>query len=238
MHHPSKAFPALLVLAAVVAGGCAAGKDSSTTGAPAATGTTADADAAQNDRPVSLLERVGHFFRPKSRVEEVPAGTMLAVRFVDGLSSATSEVGESVRAEVARAVSVRGVETIPGGSTLIGDVTVAHPPKIGGRAELAVTFHDLQLPSGEMVTVDTGASWTGKSEKAKDIATIAGAVVGGAILGHQVDGGDRGKVVGGIVGGAAGSAIAHETRGKPLVVPAGTVVELKLGAPVRIAVSA
>ena len=170
-------------------------------------------------------------------VKEVPAGTALAVRFLDGLSSETSAVGETVRAEVARPVRVGGVETIPDGSTLLGEVTAARPPKIGGRAALAVSFHTLQLPSGETADIAAGASWAGKSEKGKDAATIAGGVIGGAILGHQVDG-DQGKILGGILGGAAGTAIAHGTHGRPLIVPAGSIIEMKLANPVQVEVAA
>ena len=41
----------------------------------------------------------------------------------------------------------------------------------------------------------------------------------------------------GILGGATSTAIAHQTHGKPLMVPAGIVIEVKLGNPVRIEVA-
>lgn len=228
MHCIYKGFLIVVCAASVVAGGCAGGKNSSITG---------EERAAVAERPAPLAERIGNLFRPATEVKEIPAGTAMAVRFVDGLSSETTGVGRRVRAEVARPVTVDGVEAIPDGSTLLGDVTVSHPPKIGGRAALAVSFHTLQLTSGKTAPVEAVVSWRGKSEKGKDAATIAGSVIGGAILGHQVDA-DAGKIVGGIVGGAAGTAIAHKTHGKPLVIPAGTVIELRLAAPVRVEVRA
>ena len=234
MNRLSKALTVALCAASLAASGCAAGKNSSTTAEESRPEKSVAGRSAE--RSPTLLERVGHLFTPETVVKEVPAGTALAVRFVDGLSSETSAVGETVRAKVARPVRMNGVKAIPNGSTLLGKVTASRPPKIGGRAALAVSFHTLQLPSGETAAIDAGASWAGKSEKGKDAATIAGSVIGGAILGHQADG-DKGKVVGGILGGAAGTAIAHQTHGKPLVVPAGIVIEVKLGNPVRVAVA-
>jgi hypothetical protein len=226
---------ALGLCAAAVAAGACAGKDSSTGAAAAAGEPVAARPASGPAASPSLLERVGRLFRREPVVKEVAAGTTLAVRFIDSLSSETSDVGQGVRAEVTRPVTVDGVETIPAGSTAQGEVTLARPPKIGGRAQLAVRFTTLKLPSGAEVPIAAGASWAGKSEKAKDAGTIAGSVIGGAILGHQVDGG-KGKVVGGILGGAAGTAIAHGTHGRPLVVPAGTAVELTLETAVRVEV--
>ncbi len=224
-------------VAALVAGACT-GKNSSLAEAQteSAQTTAGPAEPRDGEPSPSLLERVGHLFGREPEVKVVPAGTELAVRFVDSLSSETSRVGQGARAEVTRTVRVDGVETIPAGSTLEGEVTAAHPPKIGGRAELVVRFTRLQLPSGDEVPIDAGASWIGKSEKGKDAGTIAGSVIGGAILGHQVDG-RNGKIVGGILGGAAGTALAHQTRGRPLVVPAGTAIVVELEDPVRVEIA-
>jgi hypothetical protein len=232
MHRLTQALLVAFCSVSIVAFGCAVGKNSSTNTQESRSEPTATRSA---DRSPTLLERVGHLFAPESVVKVVPAGTALAVRFLDGLSSETSAVGETVRAEIAQPVRVGDVEAIPNGSTLLGEITAARPPKIGGRAALAVSFHTLQLPSGQTADIDAGASWAGKSEKGKDAAAIAGGVIGGAILGHQVDG-DQGKVLGGILGGAAGTAIAHETHGKPLIVPAGSVIKVKLSNPVRVEV--
>lgn len=231
-NHLKALFAFVLCGVALVCGACA-GKNSSSVAAKTDDATAVD--SIPEPEPPSLVDRVGRLFRPEPVVVEVPAGSELAARVLDSLSSETSRVGDDVRAEVTRPLSADGIVAIPAGSTVEGEVTAAHPPKIGGRAALAVRFTTLKLPSGQEVEIAAGASWTGKSEKGKDAGTIAGGVVGGAILGHQVDG-KKGKVLGGIVGGAAGTAIAHGTHGKPLVVPAGTALGLTLDRPVRVAV--
>ena len=76
----------------------------------------------------------------------------------------------------------------------------------------------------------------GKSQTGKDAAIIGGATLGGAILGNAVDPGE-GTKIGAIVGGVAGAIAAKKTKGKPVEVPAGTVMTLELSQPVTIEVT-
>lgn len=167
----------------------------------------------------------------------VPAGTPVAVRLLDTASSHESVVGQTVSAEVVNDVTAGGEVAIPAGSTVIGRVTEARRPGIGGQALVAVDFVSVELPSGETAPLSATVSAVGKSERGKDVATIIGGTAAGAILGHQVEDGDEGKVVGGIVGGGIGTAIAKGTRGKPVAIPAGTVVDLELEGPVTVEVA-
>lgn len=167
----------------------------------------------------------------------VPAGTAVSVRLLDTASSHESAVGQAVTAEVVSDVTVGGEVAIPAGSTVIGQVSQARRPGIGGQALVAVDFVSVELPSGDTVPLSARVSAVGKSERGKDVATIVGGTAAGAILGHQVEDGDEGKVVGGIVGGGIGTAIAKGTQGKPVTLPAGTVVDLELEGPVTVEVA-
>lgn len=164
----------------------------------------------------------------------LPAQTVLLVEMASGLSSHTSQPGEAFRARVAQEVSVSGRLAVPVGSSVYGKVTEAHPAnKIGGRAKLALVFHTLELPGGEPVAIAASFDLAGKSQRTKDAAMIGGGVVGGAILGDQVDEG-KGTAIGAIIGGLAGTAAAKKTRGKPVQVPAGTMLTLTLTQPVTV----
>jgi len=172
-------------------------------------------------------------FTPEPVIKQVPAGTALTVRFLDTVSSHQSQPGATFLTEVEEAVLVDELVAIPEGSRVVGTVVEARGPKIGGRARLSLSFHRLELPSGESLPIEAALMRLGRSEKGKDAATIAGSVVGGAILGHQADDA-QGKAVGGILGGAIGAAIAAGTKGKPVVVPAGSVVSLEMRTPVSV----
>ncbi len=164
-------------------------------------------------------------------IKTVPAGTVIEVAFLDGVSSKSSQAGDSFRARVSKDVVQDGIVVIPAGSVVVGSVTEAVPlKKIGGQAKLALEFTKLELTSGRTAPISASFSEAGKSETGKDAATIGGATAGGAVLGRMLSKGDRNKgtVLGAIVGAAAGTAIASKTKGEEVEIPAGTAITLKL----------
>lgn len=196
----------------------------------------AEVVAEEPDDDRGFFERVFEPEPPEPVEVTVPAGTAVAVRLLDTASSHESAVGQSVTAEVVDDVAAGGEVAIPAGATVVGRVSEAHQPGIGGQARIAVDFVSVELPSGDTVPFSATLSAIGKSERGKDVATIVGGTAAGAILGHQVEDGDEGKVIGGIVGGGIGTAIAKGTKGQPVVLPAGTVVDLTLEGPVTVEV--
>jgi len=169
----------------------------------------------------------------------VAAGTPIDVIFLDGLSSETSQAGDTFRVRVAQDVVRDGVVVIPAGSVVVGSVLEAVPlKKIGGTAKLGLEFTSLELTSGRTVPISASFAEQGKSETKKDAATIGGAAAGGAVLGRLLSKKDKGKgtVLGALVGAAAGTAIAAKSQGEQVEVPVGTEVTLQLSKPVEITV--
>ncbi|HVG06671.1 MAG TPA: hypothetical protein VNM67_03130 [Thermoanaerobaculia bacterium] len=163
-------------------------------------------------------------------IVNVPAGTVMEIELVEGLSSQTSEAGDIFRARVASDVSSDGAVGIPSGSEIVGVVTEAVPlGKVGGRAKLGLKFTDLILPSGKAVPIDASLVQQGGNETRRDAATIGGAAAGGAILGRVLSKKDRsrGAVIGAIIGAAAGAVLASR-NGEEVVIPGGTRLALKL----------
>lgn len=226
-------FPALLLMGVLFAGtvaGCT-GVEGEPDGEAAEAAEAEEQVAEERAADRGFFERL---FEPEPELVTVPPGTVVTVRLLDTASSHASAPGEAIRAAVVHDVIAENAVVIPAGATAIGRVEDAHVPKIGGRARLRVDFLSLELPSGESVPVSGSVSAVGKSEAGKDAAAIAGGAAAGAILGHQVDDDDEGRVVGGVVGGGIGSAIAQRTKGRAVVFPAGTVVDLRLDAPVTV----
>jgi len=170
--------------------------------------------------------------RTATVMRSVPAGQEMEVVLLDDLSSAVSKAGDSFRASVKESVVADGGVAIPSGSVLRGTVVEAVPlnKKIGGRAKLVLDFVSLELPSGETVPVIAHFQELGKSETAKDTATIAGATAGGAILGRILKDDDKkkGTLIGAAVGAATGTAIAARTQGQEVQIVSGTPVTVKL----------
>ena len=160
----------------------------------------------------------------------VPVGTELAVEFSAPLSTKTTNIGEPVTARLASDLVVDGRRVARAGSTIRGSVTesTSGSKKIGARPLLRVEFTELVLADGTTAAVNARAVQRGDSEKARDTAKIAGGTAAGAILGHQIDDG-KGKVIGGVLGGAAG-AIAASKTGTEAEIAAGTVMPAALRA--------
>ena len=170
----------------------------------------------------------------------VPAGTRVTLELVDGVSSAGNHPGDAVTARVVGDIVLDGAPVVPAGSTVTGRVTQARGlKKIGGRALLRLEFTAVDTPTG---TAPIQAAWTrlGKSETKKDAAIIGGSAAGGALLGRAIDGNHdaKGTLIGGIVGGAAGTAIAAGTKGQEIVLPSGSQVIVHLQAPTTVKVPA
>ena len=176
--------------------------------------------------------------KPEPIAKTVAAGTDLDVEFLDGVSSKTSHVGDSVRARVAKAVLVDGMVVIPVGTIAMGTVTEAIPlKKIGGQASLGLKFESLDLPGASKTAIEAKLHEQGKSETGKDAGTIAGATAGGALLGRLLSHSKtKGTLIGAVVGAAAGAGIAAGTKGQEVELPAGTPVAIHLDAPLTVMV--
>jgi len=172
--------------------------------------------------------------------ELLPSGTRLTVELLDTVASDRSQAGDTFRARVVEDVTRGGDVMIPTGSIVRGRVTEAVPlnPKVGGRARLGLEFFELEPPGAEPAPIDADFAAKGKSETAKDAATIGGAAAAGAILGRVLNRGDKGKgsVLGAIIGAAAGTVIASRTEGEEVSLPEGAQVDLVLTQPAQIPV--
>lgn len=175
---------------------------------------------------------------PRPPVElVVPAGTALSLEFASPIASDTVAAGSVFATTVTADIHAGRALAIPAGSEVLGTVTEAVPAKkIGGQARLALSFTHLRLATGETIPIAATFAEAAKSQTGKDAATIGGAAAGGAILGRVIDRGDRtrGTVLGAVVGGAIGTAIAAQTPGEEVRIAAGTVIEVRLTAPVTV----
>jgi hypothetical protein len=208
------------------------GEPSSPTVVPAATVADKPAASSKPAKPATTATP------PKPvapRIVTVPAGTQLPLALAGALSTKNAKVGDAVRATVTEDVLVDGRVAIARGTTVSGQVVkvVSGSDKIGGVPTLGMSFERLALAGGKEVPLAGEITQSGKSDTGRDTAKIVGGVAAGAIIGGQVSKGDKGKVIGGLLGGAAGAAAAQKT-GTEVVLAEGTALNLTLSAPVEI----
>jgi hypothetical protein len=165
----------------------------------------------------------------------VPAGTTLTVALSSAVSTKTAKVGDPISAQVVSDVLVGNRVAVPAGSRVSGTVTqvVSGSNKIGGVPVLGLRFDTLQLVGGQSMPISGEIVQQGRSDTGMDTAKILGGAAAGAVVGHQVDD-DKGKVIGGLLGGAAGAVAAKKT-GAEVQLAQDSTLAIALGAPIEVA---
>jgi hypothetical protein len=166
----------------------------------------------------------------------IPAGTKLSLTLATTVASDTSKVEDTVRARLAKPVTVEGVEGLPKGAELVGSVLEAEQSgRVKGRATIAFRFqrltawdetHDIQTARIAREAAST------KKEDATKVGIGAGA---GALIG-AIAGGGKGAAIGSAVGAGAGTGAVLATRGDEVSLPAGTAVTATLQEPLTVRV--
>lgn len=167
----------------------------------------------------------------------IPADSVLGLQIERTISTESARVEDPVEARVTRDVRVGDRVAIPAGATVHGSVIeVDRGGKIREAARLAVRFHTLVLADGTRLDIRTEAVVRdGESPARESAAKIGGAAVGGAILG-AILGGGKGALIGGATGAAGGTAATMAGGRNPAVLPAGTMLSVRIVQPVTVTV--
>jgi hypothetical protein len=162
---------------------------------------------------------------------EVPAGTELDVRLQNSLNSGTAKVEDRFEGTTLVDLNVNGRVLIPAGSVMRGVVTSVDPATRTNRtAKMTVSFDQVTVNGrsypmrGTVTQAIEGEGIRGETARAG-----AGAAVGGII--GAVLGGVKGALLGVLIGG--GGTIAA-TEGKEVELPQGTVLRVRVDAPLQI----
>lgn len=227
-HCPALIFAAMLGVAAF-------GPGCSGSGSQAETAAAADAPA-DGGATGALKKAAAAVGIPTYREITLPAGTTLPLDLKTAVGSDSSQVEDSVRATLRRAITVQGTQVLPAGTEVVGNVTQAERSgRVKGRARVAFRFTSLRH-DGERYDIRTESiarlAEATKGEDAKKIAIGAGA---GAALG-AILGGGGGAAKGAAIGGAGGTGVVLATRGKEVRLGPGADVNTKLTAPLTVRV--
>jgi hypothetical protein len=229
------------------------------TGRPAASNATADADAPRTALPVlrtqpptppvpdeippvppPALEPPLPPGPPPREYEEltVKEDSVMGVRLDADVSSATARVEDRVSGRIARDVTVDGRTAIPAGARLEGVVTVVERAgKFKNRPRIGVRFDTLVLPDRTRMKIQTDTIFReGESASNEATAKVGASAVVGAILGAVI-GGKKGAVIGGTAGAAGGTAAVMASDRNEAVLPAGVPLTVRLTAPVTVLVN-
>jgi hypothetical protein len=205
-------------------------------GSSATTDSADPAGAAAEEGGVAGAARKAAAAVPTYREVTLPAGTALPLELKTAVASDTSQVEDTVRATLRRAITIDGAQVLPAGTEVVGAVTNAErSARVKGRAKIAFRFTSLQH-AGDRYDIRTEAiSRTAAATKSEDATKIAVGAGAGAAVGALLGGGS-GAAKGAAIGGAGGTGVVLATRGKEVRLGPGADVNTKLTSPLTIRV--
>jgi hypothetical protein len=165
----------------------------------------------------------------------VPPGTEVHMTLTSAVSSKTSQVGDPVSGTTTSAIIVGDQVAIPAGSTLQGRVTGVDPATTGLKVKekgggIVLSFTKVTVPDGTSSAM-SGSLTSAASSSGKTAGIIGGSAAGGALLGKLLGGHTKDAAIGAVAGAGIGTGIAAGTKGKEMVIPAGTAVAVTLDQP-------
>ncbi len=173
---------------------------------------------------------------PEPELATVPSGTLFSVALGRELSTQNVAVGDTFTATLDSGLDAEGETVVPAGAVLHGEVTAVQ--KSGGAGQTAVlklnfsrvAFAGASYPVAVTI-VEATTSASERTTTGEAATRIGVGAAAGAVLGRIIGGDTEGAIIGGAVGAAAGSAIVLGTRDVDAVLPAGSIMELRLDEP-------
>ena len=167
----------------------------------------------------------------------VPADSVIGLELEQTVSSETAQPEDRIDARVTRDVKVDGTTVIPAGSRVRGVVTrVENGGRFKDRGRIEIRFHTLVLAGGDTQSIATDPLFReGESVGRKSSARIGASAAGGAIIG-AIFGGEKGAAIGAAAGAGAGTAVTATQKPSEARFRAGSVVTVRLTAPVMVTV--
>ena len=164
---------------------------------------------------------------------ELPAGTSLVIRMIDGVDSERNSVGQTFTASLDEPVLINGETVIPRGADVIVKlVDATESGKFTGRTTLTLDLMSLKV-NGRMVDVNTESVTEESSSRGARTAKVAGGTaVLGTIIG-AIAGGGKGAAIGLGAGAATGAAAEIVTKGQRVKIPSEARLTFVLGNDVR-----
>ena len=207
------------------------------TNTPSATTTRPTAEEPSSAPPATVSAEAPIPAQPQLEQLVIPSSSVIGLRVETPLSSERTRVEDRVEARVTRDVLADGRVAVAAGTRAIGSVVLVESGgKMRDRARLGVRFNTLVLDDGTEVPLNTETIYReGESPSTESTRKIGGAAIGGAILGAII-GGKKGAIVGSATGAAGGAAVVMAGDRNPATLPAGTILTIRLAAPVEVEV--
>ena len=166
------------------------------------------------------------------------AGTILAVRLNEPLSSDHNKVGDIFSATLVQPVVVLGIVVARRGQTVAGKVVEAKKAGlVSGVSRLGIALTSLTVVDGQTLAIQSQLLvHEGPTSVGRDAAVVAGTTGFGAVIGAAADGG-TGAAIGAAAAAAAATIGVLLTGGYPTILIPEILLTFQVTAPVKIETS-
>src|ERR1700735_1515890 len=173
---------------------------------------------------------------PQPTQVDVPAGTTLTIRMIDGIDSSVNQAGEIFHASLENPVGVDNKVVWPKGVDIyVRLVNASQAGRVSGKSELSLQLVKMEFQGRSYPLVSGTYSQSGASRGKNTAEKVGGGAVLGALIG-AIAGGGKGAAIGAGVGGAGGGVYQAATHGKKVKVPSETKLDFQLDQPVSVTV--
>jgi hypothetical protein len=198
--------------------------------APAPSSSPASTSAAENTTPASAPSPATPP-PPQPRTVTIPANTIVTVRTIDNIDSATNRAGEVFRASLDAPIVADDRVVIPSGAdAFVKLVNASSAGRFAGRSELTLELNSIVYQGRTYNVVTSDVKQSGASRGKNTAAKVGGGAALGALIG-AVAGGGKGAAIGAAVGGGAGTGVQIFTKGQQVKIPSETRLDFTLQQP-------
>ena len=166
----------------------------------------------------------------RDSIYTMPAGTRITVRMDNEVNSRVASVNDTFTATVDEPVSIRGVTVLEKGTVIEGRIKEVRRASYAGRSgRLSVAFESLRLVTGVERRIEgiMVARPERNSGATRTLATLAGSIASGAVIG-TVASGPGGTLLGAGVGPGIGLGALALRKGKQARIRADEKFEIEL----------
>jgi len=171
---------------------------------------------------------------PKIVEVTIPAGTTLSVRLIDPVDTAKNKEGEAFRASLDAPVVIDEKTVIPKNSDVeVRLVSAKSAGHFTGSSSVVLAMTKVAV-AGKAYAVQTGEfTKAGASRGKRTAIVVGGGAAAGALIG-ALAGGGKGAAIGAAAGAGAGTGVQALTKGQQIQLPAETLLEFQLKAPLTV----
>lgn len=171
---------------------------------------------------------------PVSSAGEIPSGTALVVRLIDGVDSSRDSVGATFNASMDEPVIHAGRTVIPRGADVLLKLTEdKQSGKLTGKTELTLDVASVTVNGRKLEVATEEVSRASSSRTERTGQVVGGGAALGAIIG-AIAGGGKGAAIGALSGAAAGGAVQVITKGEQVRIPSETRLTFTLQQPLKL----